>query len=63
MGFVWPFGMGMAIPCQGESFHGVLQKQTYEEIRRLDKIEFAYKRIPATAIDYDGNEIQCSVYS
>jgi len=29
----------------------------------LDRIEAAYERLPATAVDYDGNEIKCSVYS
>jgi hypothetical protein len=29
----------------------------------LDRIEWAYERLPATAIDYEGNEVKCSVYS
>jgi len=53
----------MAIPVEGASFHGVLQRQTYQEIRKLDKIESAYVRVPAIAVDYNGKQIKCSVYS
>jgi hypothetical protein len=63
LAFVWSVGMGMAIPEDGASFHGVLHKCTQEELTVLDSIESSYLRTPAKAKLYDGTIVDCKVYS
>ena len=55
--------MASAKPEAGKSFHGVLHKCTAKEMEVLDKIESIYGRIPSKAKLYDGNLIDCTVYS
>jgi hypothetical protein len=61
--FFGGMGMASAKPEAGKSFHGVLHKCTAKEMEVLDKIESIYGRIPSKAKLYDGNMIDCTVYS
>ena len=47
--FFSEWGMACAEACKGESFHGVIHKVKENEMKKLDKIESIYKRIPAKA--------------
>lgn len=61
--FFSKLGMACADPKQGTSFHGVLHKVSEKQMEILDKIEGIYTRIPSKAKTYDGEIINCTIYS
>ena len=55
-------GMAEAVPDQDGCLHGVIHVLNDDEARRLDKIETGYDKTFATAVTYDGTEVEVFVY-
>ncbi|OQR95641.1 kinesin [Thraustotheca clavata] len=62
LGFFGLGGMAEAIPSIGSSFHGVLHKMSFEDMKNLDEMESQYIRVPAKARLYNGECIEATVY-
>ena len=57
------YGMAVALPGEGKSFHGVLHKITETEMKALDEIERGYKRTSAKCKLIDGTILDSTLYS
>ena len=55
-------GMAEALPDQDGCLHGVIHVLNDDEARHLDKIETGYDKTFATAVTYDGTEVEVYVY-
>jgi hypothetical protein len=56
-------GMAFAEPCVGSSFHAVLHLMSATDMKALDDMEAGYVRVAATCRQYDGKQLDATVYT